>query len=241
MHALTQIYPLALPRAPPASGLSRFQLPAFAMHHPGTEQRAAVEQYISARFAQAYQATLSHFLPMLLSLGSHNRYCAAVGLANAADGPLFAESYLDQPIEALIGTATGTTVRRDQILEIGNLVSTWKGSGMLLFVLLSELIERLGFPWVIFTATPEVERLLAKLHYAPVVLADALPSRSPDGGAQWGSYYDRRPRVMFGDVHPAVIAARKGLMYRSVVRAIDEQVNALCAQFRQFPGAAAAI
>ena len=146
---------------------------------------------------------------------------------------MFAETYLDAPIERLIARETGLAVTRGDILEIGNLVSTWKGSSLLLFVFLSEVIDRLGYRWVLFTATREVENLLAKLKYAPVVLADADPARLPDAGASWGSYYRRLPRVMFGDVPPAVASARKDLVYRFAARVIAGQVDRVCAEFRR--------
>ncbi len=213
----------------------RLRLAQFSLHSAGTPHRHEVEHYIGARFQRVYGAQINHFLPQLITLTGASTFCAAVGLASASNGKLFAETYLSVSIEQLIAEAKGMPVDRDQILEIGNLVSTWKGSGLLLFVFLSELIERLGYRWVVFTATRHVERLLARLHYAPVVLADADPACLPDGGASWGSYYQRQPRVMFGEVRPAVMAARKGLMYRTAARAVSAQVDRVVAEYRQRP------
>jgi hypothetical protein len=220
--------------APVAGRVALRQLPSlrFSLQAPGGARREAAEAYIRGRFAARHGARIAHFLPNLITLGNGEHYCGAVGLATAASGPLFAETYLDAPIEQLIEHATGTPVARREILEIGNLVSTWKGSSLLLFVFLTEVIARLGHRWVLFTATREVEALLGRLKYAPVVLADADPSRLPDGGASWGSYYQRRPRVMFGDVPPAVASARKDVLYRVVARAIAGQVDRVCAEFR---------
>lgn len=216
------------------------QLPSlrFSLQAPGGTRRESAEHYIRTRFAARHGARVRHFLPNLITLGNGEHYCGAVGLAAASDGPLFAETYLDAPIEQLIAAATGEPVSRDDVLEIGNLVSTWKGSSLLLFVFLTEVIARLGHRFVLFTATREVEALLARLGYAPVVLADADPARLPDGGTSWGSYYRRLPRVMFGDVPPALATARKDLLYRAVARAIAGQVERVCAEFRlRNPGA----
>jgi len=213
----------------------RLRLAQFSLHPAGTLNRQNVERYIGARFQRVYGAQINHFQPQLITLTGASSYCAAVGLAAASSGKLFAETYLRSPIEQLIAEAKGEPVGREQILEIGNLVSTWKGSGLLLFVFLSELIERLGYRWVVFTATRHVERLLGRLHYAPVVLADADPGCLPDGGASWGSYYQRQPRVMFGEVRPAVNMARKGLLYRSAARVVSAQVDRVVAEFRQCP------
>lgn len=204
----------------------------FARHAAAGAQRAQVEEYIRARFAGRHGACVTHFLPELLTLGSEGQYCAAVGLARAADGPLFAEVYLDAPVEDAIAARTGEAAQREQILEIGNLVSTWRGSSLLLFVFLSEVIDRLGFRWVVFTATREVEALLARLGYAPVALAQADPARLPDGGAAWGGYYRNRPRVVFGEVRPAVAAARRGVLYRTAARLIERQVERVCRELR---------
>lgn len=212
-------------------GLRQLRVLQFAQHVAGDPARAAVEHFVRARFAASHGAQVDHFLPHLISLGHGRRYCAAVGLAAATQGPLFAERYLAAPIEQLIATTRGGPVGRGDVLEIGNLVSSWKGGSLLLFVFLSELIVRLGYRYVLFTATREVERLLDKLGYAPVVLAQADPARLPDGGARWGRYYERGPRVMFGEVPPAVAAARRDRRYRAVARAIATQVDEACATF----------
>lgn len=229
-----QVTTISVEDAAPATRrmhLHQLRLLQFALHDSGDAARPAVEDYIRWRFAGSHNARISHFLPHLVSLGSGGRPCAAVGLADAARGPLFAETYLAAPIEQLVSDACGDTVGRGDILEIGNLVSSWKGSSLLLFVFLGELIDRLGYRFVAFTATREVDRLLSRLGYAPVVLVDADPARLPDAGASWGRYYSHRPRVVFGEVRPAVHAARHEVLYRAVARAIAPQVERMCAQW----------
>ena len=199
-------------------------------------ERLALEHYIYQRFLQAHNARVTHFLPLIVGLRCRNVYSAAVGLAPAVLGnlpqSLFAERYLPQPIEMAIANRLGGDVDRSRIVEIGNLVSSWKGSSLLLFIFLSELIERLGYHWVLFTATREVETLLKRLQYAPVILADANPDVLPDAGESWGSYYQRQPRVMFGDVCSAVNSARKNSLYRTVVAVMDSQINTMCAHYQ---------
>lgn len=204
----------------------------FALHSSLAITRPEVERCIQAQFAQRHGAQISHFLPELISLGCERNICAAVGFAPAARGGLFAESYLDSSIEHAIGAASGQSVARREVVEIGNLVSSWKGSSLLLFVFLSELIVSAGFRWAVFTATPEVERLLAKLNFAPTALVNANPERLADAGSSWGSYYQRAPRVMFGEIAPAVALARKGLMYRAVAKMIAPQVAVIAEQLR---------
>lgn len=219
--------------APARAILQQVRWLDFALHGKASVERARVEAYIRARFAAAHDASITHFLPFLISVGRGPRDCAAVGLAMAARGRLFAETYLHAPAEEVIAAQRGAPVARAQILEIGNLVSTWKGSSLLLFVFLSELIARLGHRYVLFTATPEVERSLARLGYAPVALAPADPARLPDHGVQWGRYYERAPRVVYGEVAPAVAQARRDLLYRSVARTLEAPVERIAAALWQ--------
>lgn len=220
--------------AQPRTRLRRgnLRLVEFALHPRGAPQRTEVEGYIGARFARRHGACISHFLPFLITQRQAGRVCAAVGLAPGSAGPMFAENYLSGPIEQLVTDADGRAPHRADILEIGNLVSSWRGSSLLLFIFLSELTDRLGFRWVLFTATSQVVELLGKLEYAPRVLANADPQRIADAGTSWGSYYQRNPQVMFGEVQPAVANARKGRLYRTIARTISAQVDAVCAEFR---------
>jgi hypothetical protein len=212
--------------------LPQIRIPRFSLQTPGSQERTAVEAYIHERFAGVHQAKVSHFLPNIISLRCGGEYSAAVGLAPASGGKLFAEQYLDAPIEKVVGEKICLDVARDQIVEIGNLVSTWKGSSLLLFIVIGEVLERLGYHYVMFTGTREVKALLARLRYSPVVLADADPSVLPDSGASWGSYYKNQPQVMFGDNRPAMAAARKNPMYRATVAAISRPIEKICEEFR---------
>lgn len=212
--------------------LPQIRIPRFGLQAAGSPERAAVEAYIHDRFAGVHRAEVTHFLPNLISLRCGGEYSAAVGLAPAGNGKVFAEHYLDAPVEQVISEKLGLHVARDQIVEIGNLVSTWKGSSLLLFIVIGEVMERLGYHYVMFTGTREVKALLARLRYSPIVLADADPARLPDGGASWGSYYSNNPQVMFGDNRPAMAAARKNPMYRATVAAISRPIEKICAQLR---------
>lgn len=212
--------------------LPQIKIPRFGLQTPGSPERAAVEAYIHDRFAGVHHAEVTHFLPNLISLRCGGEYSAAVGLAPAGNSTVFAEQYLDAPVEQVISEKLGLQVARNQIIEIGNLVSTWKGSSLLLFIVIGEVMERLGYHYVMFTGTREVKALLARLRYSPVVLADADPARLPDGGASWGSYYTNNPQVMFGDNRPAMAAARKNPMYRATVAAISRPIEKICAQLR---------
>jgi hypothetical protein len=207
------------------------KVPEFALHVAGAPERSSIEAYIKDRFLEVHRAHVSHFLPNIISLRCGTGWTAAVGLAPAAEHKLFAESYLSTAVEEAISLKLGITVERRHIIEIGNLVSTWKGSSLLLFIFIAELMDRLGYHWVIFTATAEVRRLLARLHYSPVDLAEADPQVLADGGVSWGSYYNNQPRVMCGDIRPAIAKARKNPMYRAAIAMIHRQLDKVCSEF----------
>lgn len=213
-------------------GLPQIGIPRFSLHAPGSLERSSVETYIHDRFAKVHHAEVQHFLPNIISMRCRGEYSAAVGLAPASTGQLFAEQYLDMPVEQVISQKLGINIPRDQVVEIGNLVSTWKGSSLLLFIVIGEVMRRLGYHYVMFTGTREVKALLARLRYSPIVLADANPAVLPDGGASWGSYYSNQPQVMFGDNRPAMDAARKNPMYRATVATISSAIENLCDEFR---------
>src|SRR5688572_3705761 len=85
--------------------LRDLRLLRFALHGRFDASRTDVEHYIRARFADRHGAHVEHFLPDIVSVGGAGGYCAAVGVAPAAAGRLFAESYLTQPVERVIAAA----------------------------------------------------------------------------------------------------------------------------------------
>ncbi|MET0357288.1 MAG: thermostable hemolysin [Cellvibrio sp.] len=225
-----------LPESPATSWhmprLPHIGIPRLSLQTLDSAERQIIESYIRERFASVHKAEITHFLPNIISLSCGGEYSAAVGLVPASSGELFVEQYLSQPVEKVISEKLGVSVARNQIVEIGNLVSTWKGSSLLLFIVIGEVMERLGYRYVIFTGTREVKALLARLRYSPVVLADANPAALADGGCSWGTYYSNNPQVMFGDNRPPMEDARKNPMYRATVAAISRPIERLCAEFR---------
>jgi len=112
-----------------------------------SQQRSLVESYIHEKFHKRYAADVQHFLPNLLNLSCNNKLCATVGIRAAETEPLFLEKYLRYPVEQEIGMRFKTAINRDSIIEIGNLVSTWRGSSQLLFIILTDLLTRIDRDW----------------------------------------------------------------------------------------------
>jgi hypothetical protein len=128
---------------------------------------------------------------------------AAIGLRRADEGALFLENYLKQPVEKIVEKATGGCVRREEIVEIGNLASAGKGASVFLFVTLAAYLRQQNLAYAVVTATKSLRRSFALFGFEFVEIAAADPSVLPDSGASWGSYYNNDPKVLVGAILPA--------------------------------------
>jgi hypothetical protein len=162
-----------------------------------TPERAEIETYIATKFAATYGATLREFLPYLLVLRAANGLGGVLGMRRAADDtPLFLEQYLETPAELILGDLLKISVARGSLVEIGNLVATWRGSSQMLFIALAALIVQVGAQWAVFTATPEVQKLLARLGVKQYVLGKADGSKLGGQLVDWGTYYNSSPSLV---------------------------------------------
>lgn len=163
--------------------------------------RRELEAFIAASYARIYGASIGHFAEDLIGLGGRERgWSAAVGFTAASSERLFIEQYLDLPIEKAISAGLGASVERSQIVEVGNLAASTAGAARHLIVCMTALLHRLGHTWVVFTATRALLNSFARLEIAPIVLGTADPTRLPDGGDNWGSYYGTCPQVMTANI-----------------------------------------
>lgn len=181
---------------PAASLRDTRQKLAFDLVGPWHPQRAQVESTIAQRFADVYGADVTRFMPLQLCLRLNDDIVATVGIRAASSSALFLEHYLDAPVEQVASAALGCSVERCDIVEIGNLVSTWRGSSQWLFIALTLLLCEQRQPWVTFTATQEVQKLLRRLDIVPVALVQADADRLGIEKSSWGSYYSQKPLVM---------------------------------------------
>jgi hypothetical protein len=198
-----------------------------ALNTPASAQSAVLHDFIRHRYADTYQAQVSHFLPLLLASSTAQGFQGVLGLQPGMTGRFFVEQYLDSPIEQHISNATRQPVDRRRIIETGNLASL-KGGSQRLFIVLTELLFQAGFDWVCFTATPQVAALLSRLGFAPEVLGRADPARLPDQGLSWGSYYQHQPNVLAGDVRKArATLMRNEIAMRLLHEHADELASAV--------------
>ncbi|MCX4186841.1 thermostable hemolysin [Methylophaga sp. OBS4] len=186
-----------------AANAARLILPHFPLQldHPLAPERAAAEHFIARCFFKAYGAQISHFLPYLLSAHIDFKICAAVGFQPAMHGKsLFLEHYLDRDIETELGVVARARVQRENVVEIGNLASGRQRATQTLFVLLADILQQVGYEWVVFTANRSVQRWLDSLNISTLMIKEADPRRLPDKGTLWGTYYDDRPVVLASNI-----------------------------------------
>jgi hypothetical protein len=172
-------------------------------------RRAEAEQFIRSVFARRYAAQVSSFAPDLMLLEhadirARNGVIAAAGWRGAGSTALFLEAYLDQPVQTHLERLAGQPVARPRIAEVGNLASVTPGGGARMILALAEHLDRIGFEWVVFTATQELIGIFAKLGLPPLALEAADPRRLGDAAREWGRYYDSRPVVVAGRIRLAL-------------------------------------
>ena len=179
--------------------------PISAIHvEAGSPQRAEAERFVRKVFHHRYGARVSVFAPRLLMLEQAGHPVAVAGWRGAAAEPLFLENYLDAPIETILHELTGQSLRREQIVEVGNLASEKAGGSLQVILHMARQFIDAGYEWVVFTATKELIGIFAKLGLPLLALAKADPARLGAAAADWGSYYASSPVVVAGRIRLAL-------------------------------------
>jgi len=172
----------------------------FTVHfsEPDAADRAEIEQFICSVFFQVCGAKVRFFLPTLMSLRDQDdKLIAACGIRSATTERLFLENYMDQPIEQLLSERVGSTVMRDDIVEIGNYSVAEMGISRLLIGAIFEQLHATSKQWAVFTAIQLVRNAMIKVGIVPEFLCDAdIKKLPPSEQSEWGSYYEQRPQVM---------------------------------------------
>lgn len=162
-------------------------------------ERTEFESFVSAAFARKHAATVRSFMPTLLGFRDPDGKLRGVaGLRPAAVEQLFLEQYLDAPIETAIATASGLDIRREEIVEIGNLAGGSCRTAMRIVAQLPAYLMSRDFRWIAFTATSAVRQILLGFGAPLLELARADASRVAGGDDAWGTYYQSDPRVFVG-------------------------------------------
>jgi hypothetical protein len=164
-----------------------------------SHERAELEAFVGDAFARKHDATVTSFMPTLLSFRDHaGMLRGAVGLRSAGDEALYLENYLDRPIESAIEFATGHRVHRQNVVEVGNLASANCRAAVKMVALLPAHLLARDFRWIVFTATSVVREILLGFGAPLVELARAESARVARTPDRWGRYYETDPRVFAG-------------------------------------------
>jgi hypothetical protein len=161
--------------------------------------RAELEAFVGAAFRRGHDATVTSFMPTLLSFRDRaGDLRGVVGLRGATPQPLYLEQYLEKPVEAAIAAATGQPVRREQVVEVGNLAGANCRAAMRMVALLPGYLLSRDYRWIVFTATSTVRGILESFGAPLVELARADGARVAGSPDLWGRYYEKDPRVLAG-------------------------------------------
>ncbi len=202
----------------------------YGVHSP---QRSKAENAVKRIFRSAHGADITSYLPYLITAEINQCTAAVVGVRSAAGQPLFLEQYLDSSIESMIKKINGLDIPRNNLVEIGNLVSCKTGVSRQLFIVLAFALEQANIEWVSFTATAQVEQLLSKLSLCPVVIGQATEASLLNGTDDWGTYYVDRPNVCVGNVYNAVHELKKSIVIREMITKLEPTINQLAQQLSQ--------
>ncbi|TIC78668.1 thermostable hemolysin [Crenobacter intestini] len=159
--------------------------------------------FVAATFERHYDARPDHFLPWLMGEFDGETPHAVLGLRAAETGALYLEHYLAQPAEQVLAGALGRPVARRELTEIGNLAAHGRHAQGLIRTLVATLAAA-GRPYVMFTASARLNRLLTHMGLSTRPLLAADPARLPaDQQHRWGRYYDEAPQVTLGLIEPS--------------------------------------
>ena len=216
MEALKQQNLVAVqPQAPVREGVpADYQL---HLWQAGDSGRTRAEEFIRARFQDSYDADVRLFMPWLLGITNRdNALTAVIGFRPATAERLFLENYLDQTAEQSISTATGSDVRRDQIIEVGNLASTDSASVRALMIALVTLLDRIPEArWMMCTVGERLIRLLQRTRFFPLLIDQAEQARLSPQDGHWGSYYRNSRQVVAGNVGYGMRELRRKGIWRA--------------------------
>lgn len=208
--------------------------PKFELLSELSQNRREVEQYIGHKFDSSYGAKLEHYLPLFLTLRCGQNLSASAGMSLGSETPkFFLEQYLDAPIESELAQLCDESIRRDKLVEIGNLVATSRVASRLMFIVLASVLRQANFDWMVFTATKPLLHSLRKLGFETIVISEARPARLDiRSNADWGSYYDNQPKVVAGRLSNAqeIVQGRNLFnlvqnFYRSKIESLARQLD----------------
>ncbi|WP_456295032.1 thermostable hemolysin [Vibrio sp. AK197] len=156
------------------------------------------KHYIHERYAKAFDAQLNDYMPAFMALMKEQEFVSLCGFRGAQSGELFLEQYLDIPADVIVSQQFSTAVKREQLVEFGQLASFNKGLSLVHFFLVAQALVARNYQWCIFTATDPLYAMMKRFGLSLVTIADADPNRILDATSIWGNYYQHQPRIVAG-------------------------------------------
>ena len=185
---------------------------------PSHQVRRDIENYIAGVFRHRFSARLDDFMPLLVILEKPDgEIAAALGIRFADQQTLFAEQYIHKEIDHVVLEQFNILDHREHIIEIGSLASTESGYARHLFLAMTKILTQWKFQWLTFTAIPVVVNVFKKLKLNPIEICNAKLKDLANTKTDWGSYYDKNPKVMIGDVFAANQYLEKINAYRNMI------------------------
>ena len=179
--------------------------------------RTSLEGLIRDSYKKIFNAQLNSFLPNLVaSTTIDDQIWAAFGYADAGQGKLFLENYLDDPIEELVSKKIGENIQRNKIVEVGNLFINHMADPIKTMRDVASYLQSLGYKWIVCTATRYLRLLFLKSGAEPVSIAQAPRSRVINDGSEWGTYYVTAPEILVGNINQNVTLIKQSLACKSV-------------------------
>lgn len=163
------------------------------------ELRRAILAFIKSRFLACYSATLDDDAPRLVGgFDPRGELVAAFALRDCRDG-FFCEHYLDLPLRDSLQEGLGRDVLLEEVVEIAHLCATRPGVLCDIMPAAAAALARLGYRYVVCTATSRLATFFQRKRLTSLVLGEALPDRLTNAERlRWGSYYATRPVVIAG-------------------------------------------
>ena len=127
-------------------------------------RRAEAETFVRKRFLRSHGAHVSTFMPTLLLLtDAGDELTAVAGFRCAAQEPLFLEKYLPLPIDQVLEPHAGTSVNREEILEVGNFAALDSRRAKILMSFMPAYFLEYSARWIVFTATAAIRGIVAAM------------------------------------------------------------------------------
>ncbi len=197
----------------------------------------AAQDLIATRYAQQFGVRLVPHYPRFLALQCPGGdiggdILSAVGIRSAADGPLFLEQYLDQPVQDVLVQRGLGRHGRSRIVELGSLASTSNCASLYLIAAMAAYMQQKGHAVATVTGTRRLRRIFSLFDFNLTSLCAARRERLIDPRQDWGSYYEDDPQVLAAPVRHCFDAAvlqatalntsKRSGMLDSIVRQVRE-------------------